>query len=222
MKSLLQKANHCHASAYFARVNWSACFVGLATSVVAECAKELRDLGFSEPYVSVLGHDARKGIYDHQKSEIWGDSISVNLGQRPIPVRAVVPVKGRMSVLSESRASLVFSQSVSGSVIAMIYPPSSEVAKPRKACYMVDLWMNPSDVTKKQIKKIFRLFVETDLFCGAAVYPNSAGSKILAKLEAKDAVLENGGSRIWVWFKYAFRITGGVLRLYGIGKPTPP
>lgn len=220
MKSLLEKSERCHLEAYFARVNWNACFVEMAASVVKECAKELGASGFGNINISVLGCDSRRGGYEDQKSEIWGDSISVILGRRIIPVGAVVPVRGRTSVLSESRASLVFSQSVSGSVVAMIYPPSSDVARSKKDFYVVDFWVNPSGVTKKQIKKIFRLFVETDLFCGAAVYPNSAGTKILAKLEAKDAVLANGGSRIWVWFMYTFRVAGGVLRLYGIGKPT--
>lgn len=222
MKSLLQKADRCYARAYFARVNWSACFLDMATTVVAACANELPENEFGKAYVSLLGSEARKGLYSEQKSEIWGDSISITLGQRPIPVTAVVPAKGKAhSLLSETRAALVFSQSVSGSVVAMIYPPSSDVARPKKDAYLVDFWADPSDVTKKQIKKLFRLFVEVDLFCGAAVYPNSTGLKLLAKLEAKDTVLANGGSRLWVWFKYAFRFTRGVLRLYGIGKPTP-
>lgn len=221
MKSLLEKFERCHLEAYFARVNWNACFVEMATSVVKECANELRASGVGEPYISVLGQDSRRGLYDNQGSEIWGDSISVSLGRRPIPVSAVVPVNRRTSVLSESRASLVFSQSVSGSVIAVIYPPSSDVARSKKDFYMVDFWANPSDVTKKQIKQIFQLFIETDCFCGAAVYPNSAGTKILAKLQAKDSVLANGDSRIWVWLMYTFRVAGGVLRLYGIGKPAP-
>jgi hypothetical protein len=34
-------------------------------------------------------------------------------------------------------------------------------------------------------------------------------------------VLANGGSRLWVWLKYALRVTRGVLRFHGIGSPVP-
>lgn len=62
---------------------------------------------------------------------------------------------------------------------------------------------------------------ELDLVCSAAVFPNLKAGRLLACLQARDEVLRNGGSRIWVWLRYVFFATRGVLRLYGIGKPTP-
>jgi hypothetical protein len=222
MSKLIELANRMYLEAYFARVNWHAHLLPLVKTSVQEFSSELKKLNLKEPYLSVLSEDVRKGYFDHQESEIWGDSITVSLGCRPIPARAVAPVKGRSKVLSEDQASLVISQSVSGSVVALIYPPSSEVAKPLKPYYMVDFWSNPGEIRSVHIKNLLQLMSETDMFCGAAIYPNKRGTKLLTKLQAKDAILANGGSRIWVWLQYIFQATKGVLRLYGIGKPVAP
>jgi hypothetical protein len=222
MRKLISRADRMYLEAYFAQVNWHAHLLPLVKNTVQEFSLELKKQNLQEPYLSVLSEDVRRGYFDHQKSEIWGDSITVSFGSRPIPARAVAPVKGRSKILSEDQASLVISQSVSGSVVALIYPPSSEVAKPLKPYYMVDFWSNPREICPMHINSLLQLMNETDMFCGAAIYPNNRGTKILAKLQAKDAILANGGSRIWVWLQYVFQATKGVLRLYGIGKPVSP
>ena len=215
-----KKLEKCRDEAYFARVNWVAHFIDIAIPTLNECAKALSDSGQAAPNIFHAAEDARLGRLDDQITEVWGDSISVNFGSRPISGRPAVPVKGRTSILLEKRASLVFSQLISGAIGAMIYPPSSDVLAPISQAYMVSFWENPAKVTKKDIKKLFDLLVVVDSFCSAAVFPNSKGSRVLAKLEAKDAVLKNGGSRIWVWFKYTFRFVRAVLKMKGLGSPT--
>jgi hypothetical protein len=130
----------------------------------------------------------------------------------------VVPVKGRFRPLSESQASLAISQHVSGYVIAMIYPPSSDLAMPLKPFYVVDSWQNPGTVQPRQIRKLLGIMMEVDIFCGAEIYPNKKGTRLLTMLQAKDEILANGGSRVWVWLKTVFRVTKGVLKLASIEK----
>lgn len=220
MTSTSQKLEKCRDEAYFARVNWGAHLIDVAIPTLSKCAKALSDSGRAAPNIFHAEEDARLGRLDDQKTEIWGDSISVNFGSRPVSGRPAVPVKGRTAMLAEKGASLVFSQLVSGAVGAMIYPPSSSVLAPINEAYMVSFWENPAKVTKKDIEKLFDLLLEVDSFCSAAIYPNRRGSRVLAKLEAKDAVLKNGGSRIWVWFKYTFRFVRAVLKMKGFGSPT--
>ncbi|MBK6999303.1 MAG: hypothetical protein IPH35_04820 [Rhodoferax sp.] len=220
--TLIEIAQHMHLEAYFSRVNWKAHLLPIIEAEVQSFSSQQRTQHLKEPHMSVLSQDVARGYFDNQKSEIWGDSITISLGRRPIPAIAVAPVKGSIKILSEEQPSLVFSQFVSGSVIALLYPPSSEVAKPLKPYYVVDSWANPASVRPKRIKQLLALMNEADLFCGAATYPNSRGQRLLAMLEARDAVLAKGGSRIWVWLCYTFKATTGVLRLYGIGKPIVP
>lgn len=222
MKKLIESVDRMYLEAYFARVNWSAHLLPLAKKEVYEFCAELRKIGMAEPHLSVLSEEVGKGHFDNQQCEIWGDSVTVSLGYRPIPAIATAPVKGRLTALREEQTSLVISQSVSGSVLALIYPPSSDVARPIKPYYMVNSWSNPREIRSSHINKLLRLMSETDIFCGAAIYPNKMGTALLAKLQAKDAILASGGSRVWVWLQYIFQVTKGVLRLYGIGKPVAP
>lgn len=222
MKKLIETADLLYQEAFFSKVNWSAHLIPLAKETLADFCAELKTQGLPGPHVSILSDDVLKGRFENQEKEIWGDSISIRLGFRPIPVSATAPVKGSLKLLKEEQASLVFSQSVSGGVIALIYPPSSEVAEPLKPYFMVDYWSNPRKIHSSHIKKLLHLMYETDIFCGAAIYPNSRGTKLLTKLQVKDAVLSKGGSRLWVWLQYVFLATKGVLRLHGIGKPTVP
>lgn len=221
MNKLIGIADRMYLESYFARVNWYAHFLPLAKTTTQEFSLSLKKLGLKEPYLSILSEDVRNGYFDHQQSEIWGDSISVSFGSSAIPARAVAPVKGRLKMLTEERASLVISQSVSGSVVALIYPPSSDVAKPLKPYFMVDFWNNPRKIRSAHIRNLLYLMNEIDIFCSASICPSNRGTKLLAKLQAKDAILANGGSRIWVWLQYIFQFTKGVLRLHGIGKPIP-
>jgi hypothetical protein len=216
----IERAQRLHMEAYFSRVNWKAHLLPIVEAEVREFSSQRRMQNLNEPHLSVLSQDVASGYFDEQKYEIWGDSISIGLGVRPIPVRAVAPVKGSIKVLIEQQPSLIFSQFVSGSVIALLYPPSSEVAKPLKTYYIADAWANPVDVRPKHVSQLLALLNEVDLFCGASIYPNPRGQRFLARLEARDAVLAKGGSRIWAWLCYTFKATKGVLRLYGIGKPS--
>lgn len=225
MKKLIKTANRMYLESYFSRVNWGAHLLPLIKVVVAEYSDTQRKFGpkelhLSEFHLSIASEDAQKGLFVNQQSEIWGDSIEASLGSRPIPARAVVPVNGRIKTLTEVQASLVFSQAVSGNVIALIYPPSSDVAMAKKPYFVVDMWKNPREIRPLHIRNLLRLTQEIDIYCSAAIFPNKKGARLLAWLHAKDSILAEGGSRIWVWIKNIFKGSAGVLRLYGIGKPT--
>ena len=198
MRKLIQSAERVHLEAYFARVNWRAHLVPVVVAEIQNFLSDLKPLGLKNPYWSIVRDDANKGYYDNQKSEIWTDSITISLGFRPIRVNAVVPVKGRFRTLSESQASLAISQHVSGYVIAMIYPPSSDLAMPLKPFYVVDSWQNPGTVQPRQIRKLLGIMMEVDIFCGAEIYPNKKGTRLLTMLQAKDEILANA-SRSYRW-----------------------
>jgi hypothetical protein len=221
VKDIQRKSDRTYYEAWFSRINWTAHLLPTAKLAAKSFFLEMDELKLDRPHLSVLSEDANAGYFDKQEEEIWTDSVSFTFGARPIPAKAVVPVKGRVRTLVEERACLVLSQSLSGSVVALIYPPSSEAAKPIKPFYMAACWNNPNEASKEAIVKLLRLTTEADYYCGAANYPNGKGQRILATLEAKDSVLAQGGSRLWVWFKFALRLSKGVLRLHGIGSPVP-
>lgn len=221
MKNLKNKTNKTYRESWFSRINWIAHLVPTAKSAHQNFCSQLEGLDLPAPRISVVSEDVRAGYFAEQNEELWTDSVSFSFGCRAVPGKPVIPVKGRFRVLSEEQACLVLSQSLSGSVVALLYPPSSDVAKPLKPFYIVDFWNNPHEANQGRIVKLLKLTLETDYYCGAANYPNPIGQRIMAKLEAKDAVLANGGSRIWVWLKYVLRVSKGVLRLHGIGSPFP-
>lgn len=207
--------------ARYARINWMAHIVPVAESAYTTFHRQLCDAHLQDMYTSRLSEDATSGLLDVPTKEWWSDSITFSFGNRSVPVEAVVRVPGRAACLSEAQASLVISQAVSGAITAVIYPPSSDVSKPQKEYYLVGLELDPSAVSEAWLLGLLELTYEVDVFCGAHIFPNRRGGRLMAKLRAKDAVLSEGGSRLWVWLRYMFSATTGVLRLYGIGKPVP-
>lgn len=220
MQWLRERTRRLYLETYFAKVNWNAHLVPLVQRVESEFSDELKMAGLKTPHLSLLSKDVRSGMYEEQKEELWGDSITISFGCRPVPGIPVVRVKTRTRVLSEDQSTLVFSQSVSGSVVALIYPPSSDVAKPLKPYYMVRHWRNPGEVNERDVRHLLKLATKVDVFCGSYVYPNREGERLLVKLQVRDAVIADGGSPIWVNLMYILRFAGGVLRLYGVGKPS--
>ncbi len=221
MKNQVKITERMYQETRFARINWTAHLLPLAKAAVQEFSSIVETYGLQRPYISVLSDDVARGYFGGQTDEIWADSILVSFGNRAIPLQAVVPVKGRTRIVAEEQASLVFSQLASGNVLALIYPPTSELVQPLKPYYMVNCWRDPRDVSHSQIMELLSLMAEVDMFCGSITFPNPKGTRLLARLQAKDAAHANGGSRFWVWLQYIFRFAVGVLRLYGIGKPTP-
>jgi hypothetical protein len=223
IKKILEGSDQAQLQGYFARVNWNAHFVPIAISALAEFKEELSHHNWDRVDWWVLSEDAAKGHYAKAKNEVWGDSISVSLGAaRSLSPTAIIKVSGRNRLLVENQASLTFFQSVSGTVVAIIRPPTSEVAQPLKVAYVVDSWKNPGTATHKQIRKVLELLLEVDLYCSAATLTDSKGIKTLAKLQVKDAVLSRGGSRLWVRLMYVYKIVRYILKIHGMGTPIPP
>jgi hypothetical protein len=67
--------------------------------------------------------------------------------------------------------------------------------------------------------KLMALAFKVDVFCSAINFPNRRGGRLMARLSARDAVLSEGGWRLWVWLRYLYQASRGMARIYGIGKP---
>ncbi len=202
--------------------DWSSLVPDLVRSVTQEFAHDCVPNDLKAPIVSVVSENVARGMYQAQTEEIWGDSVQIDLGSEPVPREAVVPVKGRSKVIAEKRATAVISQGISGHIVAFLYPPSSDVSKPDKAAYLVRVWQSPQKLKKRHITKLLMLMYKVDLFCRTEAFPNRVGERLSGTLRVRDAVLSGGGSRIWIWIKYSYRVVAGGLRVYGIGAPRVP
>lgn len=216
--SLAEGARGYCSSARYAKINWHAHFLPIVKEAYKEFSIATRQEGLQSAFMTVLS-EANAAEFNDATPICWSDSVSLTFGIRPVPCRPVLQLKKGLWVLSETQASLVFSQSVSGAVTALIYPPSSEVGKPIKPYYAVAMELDPSLYTKSDVLGLLTLAFEVDIFCGARVFPNHRGGRLIAKLIARDSVIEGGGSKIWAWISYIFKSVSLVLRLYGIGGP---
>lgn len=221
LKSDVASAAAKCVEARYARINWKAHIVPTVKSAYSEFRSTLDRQGLQESYLSVLSEEPNLASLKLPDSALWGDSITISFGNRPVPVKPIFKVGKELRVLSEHQSSLVISVTVSGAVTAVIYPPESVVSKSEKKYYVVMIETDPSSITESTILGILYLTFEIDLFCGVRIFPNRRGGRLMAKLHAKDAVLAGGGSRLWVWISYIWSATTRVLRIYGIGKPVP-
>jgi len=219
MKKLSYRLEKLSREAFYARVNWSAHLVPKARIAANEFATEQLVLGHPKIHFSVLSEQARGGIDFKGEENIWTDSICFSYGQELLRATPIIRVTEKYPTLIEERARFVMAQFLSGHVVAMIYPPESEILKCKKAAYVVAAWSDPNMIMGAKIKKLLRLTTETNFYCASDTFPNSRGQRVLAKLEAKDKIYNNGGSRFWVWVRYAFSFSKSALRAYGVGIP---
>ncbi|CAE6903655.1 hypothetical protein ACOMICROBIO_FLGHMIGD_01616 [Vibrio sp. B1FLJ16] len=216
---VIDKINKIALDNYFKRVNFKYHLLPLVREAVDSYSESIQDYGAVGVDLEVLSENW-KTYYEAQENEIWSDSIFLSLGHLPVfGIRAVVPVKGRTRVLSEQQARLVFSQTISGDVFAILYPPKSEVMAMKKDGYIIDRWGNPLDISLKQVVKLLKLTLLINAYCKAVLFPNRKALKLMAQVEAKDSVMSNGGSRLWVLIMYLVKSVKGVARLYGVGTP---
>ena len=151
--------------------------------------KKLRD----RMYITVLNEEA-----DRVKTEktIYGDSITIRFGNYPLPCKpTVLKPKVSMEVLVEYGASLVFSCSFNGSVIAFIYPQTTDCSKPIRKAYAIAAWRNSREFSQEDIYKIFKLFLQVHLF-GSAYAPSKKAARIFAHLEAKHVQVTEGKNKL--------------------------
>lgn len=203
---------------YFKVVNFRHHVVPVVKDAVKICDDLFIDYGIATPYIHVISENFLEH-YENQMDEVWTDSVTLNFGNDAIRSSPVIPVKNRKRILVQNNAGLVISQSISGDVIAFLYPPSSELSRPNKNAYMVGRWGDPLMINPNSIRKLIELTMKTNAYNQTMLFPNKKGLRLLARIQAKDDVLSEGGSHIWVWCKYLFTVVTRISRIYGLGSP---
>jgi hypothetical protein len=215
---IIDKINKLALHNYFKRVNFRRHAVPMMRKAVDACEDLYENYGVYKPSVDVISEDWLD-FYETQKNEVWSDLITVNLGVYPIGLHPIIPVKNRSRVLTEAQAKLELTQTISGDIIVFLYPPSSEVLSSEKKSYIVEYWSDPLDITVKKLCKLIELTLKVNAYHKAILFPNKKASRLMALVQAKDSVISNGGSRIWVWVMYIIKTVKGVAKLYGLGSP---
>lgn len=203
---LLKKADQTLNEVTYSHINWGVHMVPTIKQAAEEFNEELSAQGL--PQVRLLIQSESNG------DDVAADRIEFYYEPQPIEVPDVIPGRERFAGLQEQKARLAFSQSLSGGISAEIYLPHSEIAHPAKASYVVAAWENPGLIGKDNILELLRLTAELNAYCGSINYPNPRGYKLLARLEAKDAILTQGKPRFWAWFNYFTRASQGGARFY--------
>lgn len=214
----IEKLNKLRFESSCKRINFKHCVIPVVKKSVEDGTDLYEEYGAIKPYIRIISEE----WLEHRNStenEIWSDSITIDFGRRPLQVKPVVPHKYRLKALVEEQASLVISQSIAGDVVAVIYPPYSELLSANKKYYVFERWSDPTDITVNSINKLIKFTLEINNFTQTLVFPNSRGIKATIKLQAKDEVLANGGSRLWVWVIYIVKFIRGFAKMYGIGTP---
>jgi len=142
-----------------------------------EFSKEQRDLGLPAIHFYILSEQARDGIEFNGTEDVWTDSVWFSYGQEPLRTTPIIRAKKKCSPLIEKRGRFALAQFLSGHVVAMIYPPESEILKTKKEAYVVAAWSNPNMVMSTKIKKLLLLTAETNLYCGCEIFPNHEASE---------------------------------------------
>lgn len=171
-----------------------------------------------KPRLHCLSED-RKIHEQTAKNPTWGDSITLNFGCIAIGIPPTVNVKGNCRRMSEVQAKLVLSQTVSGDIFALIYPPYSEVLSSADNHYVVEHFARADAITVKAILKLIELTLTVNSFTGTLVYPNAKGARLMAKLESKQSAILSGGSAAWRYIRYLISFGKGIGKLHGIGVP---
>lgn len=203
----------------YSRINWTHHLKPLLKESYLEFIELLNEKGYYEkPYFECLSDSVAASEEINTDKDIYSDSISIQYGPNPVPVKPIITKNGGLRILVEEGASLVFAMSINGSVLAFIYPQKTEISKTKKKYYLLGEWRNPADITKSDIKNIFELLFKVQNYCGIYSYGKHS-SHILAKLNAKDESIRGGTNPVIRYFKYFFNLLNGVRRIYGMGPP---
>ncbi|MDM7857730.1 hypothetical protein [Thiopseudomonas acetoxidans] len=212
MSELQKKAGQTFSEVKYSHINWGVHMLPTIKQAADEFNQELSSQEL--PPVKLLIHSEESKGRSAKKQELMGDQIEFYYDAQPIDVPESVPGRDSIVELEEEKARLVFSQSLSGGISAEIYPPHSEIAHPVKESYVVNSWENPGLIGKDDILDLLRLTTKLNAYCGSINYPNPTGYKLLAKLEAKDAILSQGKSKLWTWINYYTRDSKAGGRFY--------
>jgi hypothetical protein len=205
----------------FARVNWSAHVKPIVTERVAAFASTLKSKGCNEPYCQVLGDFVNP--FDPPDNEEFLNSITINFGSRPLPLRTVVKVPSRLRVVAERQAGLVFSQLASGGVVIAIYPPTSELAKPDPEYYLGAILSDPLELTQSLVDSLLVQLFRIDCACSAITLRRGSGARIMRRLKWQDQRVRHGP----LWKKFGKAILATIKAIQSLaaaahGAPVPP
>jgi hypothetical protein len=217
MKHLTKTAKF-NLDSYFKRINFTYHVVPTAITAVNSNHDLYHEHGHEKPNIYIPSKNMAFEI-KQAKEEIWTNSITISIGSQALPIEPIIRVKSRTKILSEDGATLVLSQCASGGVIALIYPPKSLLLSSQLDCYVFERWDNPLEITHKSVSKSLDFLYKLNSYTSTCIYPNPIGIRLMTKLQARDEVFRNGGSRIWVWFRYLIKSIQGIARVYGIGTP---
>lgn len=152
-------------------------------------------------------------VFSAMQPDIWSDSVILRFGQRPVAHERFSGKQQHNSALLELPASLVISQSIHGDVVALLYPPKTDVSGTEKDCYIVKRWTNPSKIKVTQLVKLIEMTVRANVFLSALLPINKKGNSLLADLTAIDKKLAKPLVRWQDKLKKAPALIGGIVRL---------
>jgi hypothetical protein len=209
------QANRNARESHYARINWHAHVVPIVETCFARFCSVLEKAEQDPPYLSRLSDAAQESFLRSVTEEVWGDSITISFGARPIPIRPTLAVKGRQRVLSEKQASLVISQmATTGSVIVAFYPPHSEISRPEKPYYVARLFADPRDLRPSIVMSLLRELYVLDLRCAAVVSPSKRCAKVMARLKAREDAFNGRPSSLWGLVRYGYYLAKGLFALW--------
>ena len=200
-----ERANKEARESRYARLNWHAHVVPVVEESFAAFCSTLNAARLSTPFISRLSDAQASAPLNEGSEEIWGDSITISFGARPIPIRAVIPVKGRLRVLSEVQAALVISQIAStGAVIALLYPPKSEISRPEKPYFVARYFRDPRDIRRKNVMSLLNETLHLDCRCASVVSSTRRCARLIARLRAREEAFSGRPSKLWGWARYMY------------------
>lgn len=193
---------------YYSRLNWDICVKKLILQELKSFKTSLS--GLTNLYISDLKNDLNEGRISN-KETYYGDSVSIRFGNIPIPFTPL----GKQKILVEQGAILIFSHSMNGSVIALIYPSKSEISTPEREFYVVGAWQNSLDLTIHEAKKMLSLLLDVQL-SGSFLSFDRRIAFTFAKLESKHISITEGKNRIFTFIKYITTFFKYLRRIYGL------
>lgn len=193
---------------YYSYLNWNICVKKLILQELNLFRTTLSSV--ERLYISDLKDDIDKGIISSEET-YYGDSVSIRFGNIPIPFKPL----GKQKMLVEKGASLVFSHAMNGSVIALIYPPESNISTAERKFYVVGAWQDPLDLTSHKIRKILLLFLNAQL-SGSILSYSRRIALTFAELESKHLSITEGKNRFFTYIKYITTFFKYLRKIYGL------
>lgn len=201
---------------YYANLNWTVHAKPIIRSEAKRFECEVQEKLAAKIFLTVLS-DEKDSISTQET--IYGDSITISFGSRPLPCKPTVLGSGVTgATLVEKGPALVFSCAFNGSVGAFIYPQETDCSHPSRKAYMISAWRNSREFNKSDIRRIFKLFTQVYLF-GSSYISSKKTAKIYAVLEAKHLQITEGKNAIISYLLYLKYLINGLRKIYGVAKP---